>query len=57
MRLFFEPGQRDAALTQFEVCQRELAVALGRGPDAQTSGTPRRTLAHGRQSATLAYSP
>ncbi len=36
MRLFFEAGQRDAALTQFEVCQRELAVALGRGPDEQT---------------------
>ncbi len=36
MRLFFESGQRDAALAQFEVCQRELAVALGRGPDAET---------------------
>lgn len=36
MRLFFETGQRDAALAQFEVCQRELAVALGRGPDAET---------------------
>lgn len=36
MRPFFEAGQRDAALTQFEVCQRELAVALGRSPDAQT---------------------
>jgi predicted ATPase/DNA-binding SARP family transcriptional activator len=36
MRLFFEAGQRDAALAQFEVCQRELAVALGRGPDAET---------------------
>ncbi|MGZ5155861.1 MAG: AfsR/SARP family transcriptional regulator [Caldimonas sp.] len=36
MRLFFEAGQRDAALAQFEVCQRELAVALGRGPDSDT---------------------
>ena len=36
MRLYFEAGQRDAALAQFEVCQRELAVALGRGPDAET---------------------
>jgi predicted ATPase/DNA-binding SARP family transcriptional activator len=36
IRMFFEAGQRDAALAQFEVCQRELAVALGRGPDAET---------------------
>ena len=36
MQLFFESGQREAALAQFEVCQRELAIALGRGPDAQT---------------------
>ena len=36
MQLFFESGQREAALAQFEVCRRELAVALGRGPDAQT---------------------
>ena len=36
MRLYFEAGQRDAALSQFEVCRRELAVALGRGPDAET---------------------
>lgn len=36
MQLFFESGQREAALAQFEVCQRELAIALGRSPDAQT---------------------
>ena len=36
MRLFFEAGQRDAALAQYEVCQRELAVALGRAPDTET---------------------
>ena len=36
MQLFFESGQRDAALAQFEVCQRELAIALGRSPDTQT---------------------
>ena len=36
MRLFFEAGQRDAALAQYDVCRRELAVALGRAPDAET---------------------
>lgn len=36
MRLSFETGQREAALAQFELCRRELAVALGRGPDAET---------------------
>ncbi len=36
MQLFFDAGQRDAALSQYEVCQRELAVASGRGPNAQT---------------------
>ncbi len=36
MRLYSEAGRRDAALSQFEVCQRELAVSLGRGPDPET---------------------
>lgn len=36
MRLFFEAGQRDAALAQYGICQRELAVALGRAPDRET---------------------
>jgi len=36
MRLLFEAGQREAALAQYEACQRELAVAMGRGPDAET---------------------
>jgi predicted ATPase/DNA-binding SARP family transcriptional activator len=36
MQLFSETGQREAALAQYEVCQRELAVAFGRGPSADT---------------------
>ena len=36
MQLFFETGQREAAMSQYEVCQRELAVAFGRGPSAET---------------------
>lgn len=36
IQLFIESGQREAATAQYEVCQRELAVAFGRGPDAET---------------------
>ncbi len=36
IQLFVEAGQREAALAQYEVCQRELAVAFGRGPGAET---------------------
>lgn len=36
MQLYFESGQRDAALAQYDVCQRELAVVHGRGPGEQT---------------------
>jgi predicted ATPase/DNA-binding SARP family transcriptional activator len=36
MQLYFEAGRREAAQAQYEICQRELAVAFGRGPGAQT---------------------
>lgn len=36
MQLFIDAGQREAALAQYEVCQRELAVAFGRGPSPET---------------------
>ena len=36
MQLYLDAGRRDAASAQYEACQRELAVAFGRGPGAQT---------------------
>jgi predicted ATPase/DNA-binding SARP family transcriptional activator len=36
MQLFIDGGQREAALAQYEVCQRELAVTFGRGPSQET---------------------
>ena len=35
MRLYLDMGQRDAALAQYDLCQRFLAVAYGRAPSAQ----------------------
>ena len=46
MQLFLDAGQREAALAQYEVCQRELAVAFGRGPSQET-----RALAEAMQAA------
>jgi predicted ATPase/DNA-binding SARP family transcriptional activator len=46
MQLFVDAGQREAALAQYAVCQRELAVASGRAPGPQT-----RALAEGLQAA------
>jgi predicted ATPase/DNA-binding SARP family transcriptional activator len=57
MRLFFEAGQRDAALAQFEVCQRELAVAIGRAPDAQTRALFDAIAAGGPQAGTGSSNP
>jgi predicted ATPase/DNA-binding SARP family transcriptional activator len=36
MRMLVDAGKRDAAAAQFEACARELAVAFGRTPDAET---------------------
>ena len=36
MQLYLDIGRRDAALTQYELCQRFLAVSYGRAPTAQT---------------------
>jgi predicted ATPase/DNA-binding SARP family transcriptional activator len=36
IRLYIDAGRTDAALAQYETCRRELAVAAGRGPSAQT---------------------
>jgi len=36
MQLYLDVGQRDAALAQYELCQRFLAVSYGRAPTAQT---------------------
>ena len=36
MRLYLDLGRRDAALAQFELCQRFLAVTYGRAPSAET---------------------
>lgn len=35
MQLYLDAGQRDTARAQYEVCQRELAVAHGRRPGAE----------------------
>jgi predicted ATPase/DNA-binding SARP family transcriptional activator len=36
MQLYIDTGQRDAALAQYELCQRELAVTHGRAPSPAT---------------------
>ena len=36
MRLYLDMGRRDAALAQYELCQRSLAVTHGRAPSPET---------------------
>ena len=36
MQLYIDMGQRDAALAQYAICQRELAVTHGRAPSRET---------------------
>jgi predicted ATPase/DNA-binding SARP family transcriptional activator len=36
MQLYLDMGRRDAALTQYELCQRFLAVTYGRAPSQET---------------------
>ena len=36
IRLYLDGGRGDAALEQFDICKRELAVALGRSPSPET---------------------
>ena len=36
MRLYIDLGRRDAALAQYELCQRSLAVTYGRAPSPET---------------------
>jgi predicted ATPase/DNA-binding SARP family transcriptional activator len=36
MQLYIDMGQRDAALAQYALCQRELAVTQGRAPSRET---------------------
>jgi predicted ATPase/DNA-binding SARP family transcriptional activator/tetratricopeptide (TPR) repeat protein len=45
MQLYLEMGRRDAALAQYELCQRSLAVTHGRAPSAETRALRQAALA------------
>ena len=47
MRLYLDMGQRDAALAQYELCQRFLAVTHGRAPSTETRELQEMALAGG----------
>ena len=56
MQLYLEMGRRDAALAQYELCQRALAVTHGRAPAPETRALQQAALAGGGEGATLAAS-
>jgi DNA-binding SARP family transcriptional activator len=47
MRLYLDMGRRDAALAQYELCQRFLAVTHGRAPSTETRELQEMALAGG----------
>ena len=49
MRLYIDMGRRDAALAQYELCQRSLAITYGRAPSPETRALQEIALAGGAQ--------
>ncbi|MEO8751870.1 MAG: BTAD domain-containing putative transcriptional regulator [Casimicrobiaceae bacterium] len=54
MRIYLDLGQRDAALAQYELCQRFLAVTHGRSPTSETRELHDMALAGSERPAVLA---
>ncbi len=52
MRLYIDMGRRDAALAQYELCQRSLAITYGRAPSPETRALQEIALADGAQPPT-----
>ena len=53
MRIYIDMGQRDAALAQYDLCQRFLAVTHGRSPTPETRELYEFALAGGARPATV----
>ena len=57
IQLYLDMGRRDAALAQYELCQRALAVTHGRAPSPETRALQQAAIAGGHASASTPVPP